>query len=238
MKTFLIKLAFILENYALRERIEILATSIALLLAVWYFLVYQPEMAWIAEKNQQIAKLKMEVAEAIKKRQVILTLASSESIKKLEEDYKNLQYQMSKLDKKKASYQLQYISKKEITEVLYAMLNNVEGVSIDKLTSIRPEITQPLTSTASKLPAKEEKKLPPPPLVTEVKDEQNHYLLQLRGNYFNIMFYLRSLEQLKWQLYWDKLNYTVTIYPEALVNIEFYTLSRAKTTLPVLEKKT
>ena len=227
-----------LENYALRERIEIVATALALLLTLWYFILYEPQIAWITKKSQQIDKVGAQTAEAIKKRQIILTLASSESIKKLEVEYKKLQYQMRKLDEKKAGYQLQYISEKEITEVLYAMLKNVEGITIDKLISNPPEITQPVVPMAAHVPVKKEKNLPASPNVPEIKDQQNYYLLQLRGNYFNILFYLRSLEQLKWQIYWDKLDYSVTNYPEALVNIEFYTLSPAKMILPALEKKT
>jgi MSHA biogenesis protein MshJ len=217
-----------LENYSLRERIEILIAAIILIIIGWYFLIYETQMKWIAEKNQNIEKLRLEEKEAIKQRQVILTLASSESIKKLEIAYKNLQYQISRLDEKQAKYQLKYINEKEISEILFSMLKNFQGVSIDKLTSLEPEIKKIPPPPVAQPANKAAQNLPPPPIVTEIKDEQSHYLLQLRGNYFPILLYLRSLEQLKWQLYWDKMNYTVTTYPQAIVNIEFYTLSRSK----------
>lgn len=49
--------------------------------------------------------------------------------------------------------------------------------------------------------------------------------LELKGRYFDIVEYLQALENLQWHFYWEKLDYKVDTYPEAIVTLKVYTLS-------------
>lgn len=49
--------------------------------------------------------------------------------------------------------------------------------------------------------------------------------LELKGRYFDIVEYLRALENLQWHFYWEKLDYKVDKYPDAIVTLKIYTLS-------------
>jgi len=49
--------------------------------------------------------------------------------------------------------------------------------------------------------------------------------LQLRGDYFETLSYLRALEELPWQVIWDQLEYQVDGYPQADIRLRINTLS-------------
>lgn len=49
--------------------------------------------------------------------------------------------------------------------------------------------------------------------------------LELKGRYFDIVDYLQALENLQWHFYWEKLDYKVDKYPDAVVTLKVYTLS-------------
>ncbi|WP_163923345.1 MSHA biogenesis protein MshJ [Photobacterium sp. Alg240-V54] len=63
-------------------------------------------------------------------------------------------------------------------------------------------------------------------------DDQGYYIHPLRmtfkGKYFDVVGYLTQLEALPVQYYWRNLNYQVTQYPWANIELELYTLGETK----------
>ena len=53
-------------------------------------------------------------------------------------------------------------------------------------------------------------------------------VIKFRGNYFATLRYLHDLESLAWPLFWDKLDYKVTNYPQAEVILQLHTVSDKK----------
>ncbi|MDN3640185.1 hypothetical protein QWY82_15425 [Simiduia curdlanivorans] len=49
--------------------------------------------------------------------------------------------------------------------------------------------------------------------------------LTLQGGYFALNEYLQTLEALPWRFYWDSLDYKVSSYPQADIELKVYTLS-------------
>ena len=52
--------------------------------------------------------------------------------------------------------------------------------------------------------------------------------LVFKGNYMSTKEYLSNLEQLPWKFYWHTFNYEVQKHPEALVQLNIYTLSTSE----------
>lgn len=50
-------------------------------------------------------------------------------------------------------------------------------------------------------------------------------LIRFKGDYFSTINYLKAIEELKWRLFWDKLEYKVVQYPIAEITIQVHTLS-------------
>ncbi len=53
-------------------------------------------------------------------------------------------------------------------------------------------------------------------------------LLQVSGTYFQLVDFLRALESASARFYWEQLDYRVTAYPTAEIDIRVYTLSTEK----------
>lgn len=49
--------------------------------------------------------------------------------------------------------------------------------------------------------------------------------VELRGNYLDILVYLKELEALPWKMFWGQLNLKVEKYPMSHVTLRIYTLS-------------
>lgn len=82
--------------------------------------------------------------------------------------------------------------------------------------------------------------LPPEFLLGEnndnVTDLYSHGVtMGIKGNYFSILSFLKSIEALPDKLYWKSMNYKVTNYPNADVLLEFYTISINKDFISVAE---
>lgn len=49
--------------------------------------------------------------------------------------------------------------------------------------------------------------------------------LSIEGGYFAVLDYLKALENMPWQFYWEGMDYVVDDYPNAKVTLEVFTLS-------------
>ena len=60
---------------------------------------------------------------------------------------------------------------------------------------------------------------------SQLRIYKQYVSLQLKGNYFQILNYLKRLEATRWRFYWEALFYQVSGHPDALVEIRVYSLS-------------
>jgi MSHA biogenesis protein MshJ len=58
-------------------------------------------------------------------------------------------------------------------------------------------------------------------------------LLEFSGSYAATLDFLRALEAMSWQVFWDRLEYEVTAYPEARVILRLHTLSTREAAIGV-----
>jgi MSHA biogenesis protein MshJ len=57
--------------------------------------------------------------------------------------------------------------------------------------------------------------------------------VELETTYDSALLYLKRLDDLPWQLFWQDLKYQSTQYPKGILNIRIYTLSMSKEVLGV-----
>jgi MSHA biogenesis protein MshJ len=51
---------------------------------------------------------------------------------------------------------------------------------------------------------------------------RHDFEVALEGNYFAILNYLKALEKLPWEFYWDMADYEVTTYPQAKITLKLH----------------
>jgi len=55
--------------------------------------------------------------------------------------------------------------------------------------------------------------------------KKNVISLKLEGDYAGVLEYLKRVESLKWNVFWQSIHYSVDDYPRAIIEIELYTVS-------------
>lgn len=241
----LTKIQFIVDHLSLPQRIAILGGLLFTIYIPWFFLIYKPQADASLHVQQQINDLQNQTNILSKKYTDILILAKSQDLDKLTAKYKNLQQQLQDLNQQISHFHHRYISDKELAALLHAILDDIDKIRIENF-SILVNVPKTLASPpATTPPSAATPTTPSPPAATPTTPamtgalpnppEMVHYSLSLRGDYFSIMQFLKRVESIKWQLFWEAFNYQVVKYPEATATVEFYTLKYAPVT-PVLIK--
>lgn len=58
-----------------------------------------------------------------------------------------------------------------------------------------------------------------------VKLYEHGIMIKFLGDYFSTMQYLKTVENLKWKIFWDKFEYKVIQYPNAEITLHLHTMS-------------
>lgn len=205
-----------------REQILIMITGVAIILMLCDQLLWtslsrnnSQQKAAITNGQQQLAQMKA---------------ANDEINAKLAEDpdaelRRNLEAAIERIAKQNAELEkltVDLIPPEEMANVLRKMLSERGNL---QLLALRNE------PAVSAFTPKEEIDTDAPADTTENAERERvaiyrHGLtLELKGRYFDIVDYLQALEDLEWHFYWEKLDYKVDKYPNAIVTLRVYTLS-------------
>lgn len=207
-----------------RDKVLLLFITVIILFTFWFLVIWEPQTNSINELNQKTEKVQGQIDALTQKKMIISILISNPNTAGIIKHFNELTTKLAKLNKEITRYNERYISSRNLAKLLHDMLKQTLGVTIDDFSTVPPPIA-PITTTPQTPPAQ----IPVVPLSLQA----THYRLIIRGTYFPIMNYLQHLEQLPWQLYWDKFDYTVTTYPEGIATVEFYTLKPQNTQLIV-----
>ena len=142
----------------------------------------------------------------------------AENRKKLE----LLQQEIARFDQRLQENLSGLVSPTQMPGLLRSVLKQRQGLTLTKMENGRP------------LPIS----IAPPPQQGEAKDETvrpevilyRHPLhLELEGRYLDVLAYLQDLQKLPQRLFWDGLHIEMSeTYPQALIQIDVYTLSLEK----------
>ena len=109
----------------------------------------------------------------------------------------------------------------EVTKMLEALLAKESGLELQRIVSLMPRNAVGRTR-ASKLDAASNSEIQGPEFY------RHGFRLELEGGYLATLQYLEAIEDLSWDLSWDRMVYEVKEYPRAAITIELHTLSEEK----------
>jgi MSHA biogenesis protein MshJ len=209
-----------LIELSLRERFLLLLIVLAVIYAAWNGLIYSKQLQY----HQQLVKQQQGLVDRQLQQQVqlaeniALLTAKSHSKEQLEQaivDAKNeLQQSSEHLDAVLEGL----VPPTKITELLHSVLLQTHGL---KLVALNNEPVEAITI----LDEKTENNQPLDEQEQHAKLYKHSTSMTLSGNYQQLYHYLKMIEQSTWSLYWDKLEYHVTEYPNAKITIRVHTIS-------------
>lgn len=217
MKKMLDQLADRFNKLQLRERILVSVLTLVLLFMTFDFLFLTPTI----KKRQMLLQQTIGQEKSLK-----MLNKQIEYIKKDSQGYADnplmrkhvyLVTQKKSLEKKLSNLAEELISSQEMAEALKNLLRQDSSLHLLRVESISPqnEDEQNAQDTAPG------------------KLFEHRLLIEFEGEYFNVLAYLRKVEQSKWHIFWDHIDYQVTNYPMARVKMLIHILSNQEALLRV-----
>jgi len=202
------------ESLTQREKIIVTATAIVGILACWDSFFWSSIQVKQTRLEEQFNQLNQRLAA---QRQAVFTLQSGKVQNPNldnETELAALTSQLSSMQRQMASEGGKFIPPRLMAKALSDILQRNQQLTLISLDSL------PVTTLQS------EKNLFFPVF-------KHGITMTLSGNYLDTLAYLKALESLSWQIYWDSIHFQVKIYPVAETTIKAYTLSLEESWLGV-----
>lgn len=207
-----------IDSRVMRERVLIFLTLLALVFFVWNFLM----QAKIDRKSKDLKMQSDQIAveqRALEAKIATLTmeLAADPAIQKTNE-LRSINANISEVEQQLSGLSQGLIGAEQLPKVLEEMLQRTTSV---KLLQVRTLAATELQLESEKVGSKE-----------NIKSElvgagvyKHGVLIKVVGNYSQLIQLMAEIEALNWKFYWESLDYTVTRYPNAEIDIRVFTLS-------------
>ena len=208
-----------LVELSLRERLLVLLIFIALIYSIWDGLIYSKQVQFhqkLIEQQQQLTE--QEVEQQVKLAKNIVMLREQNSSKEqLEQALSKQKQKLSDIKVELDNVLGSLVPPTKITELLHSLLLQTQGLKLLALSNKPVE--------AISMENEDEVKAEDEPDDQQAKLYKHSTAMTLLGDYQQLYHYLQMIEQSKWGLYWDKLEYEVTDYPKAKITLEVHTIS-------------
>lgn len=201
-----------------REQLILLLAILAVIYLLWFLLALGPAEERKEKLRNQVQTLDGRILDLQAQEQVFVQASGLDPNASKKRQVEHLRQQLSALDEELQTLSVGLVPADMLPQVLHDVLattGDLELLGMQTLPVQRlsitggdPDVTNEGAEAAQQV------------------DVFRHAVeLKLRGGYFAVSRYLKSLEDLQWRFYWDRLNYEVTDYPSGVATLEVFTLS-------------
>ncbi len=208
-----------LNALSLRERILALIVLIAVIYIVFNGVIFQKleqHYAQLQNQQQQLLAQQQQFSTVLVENTAKLAAANHS-----EAEIKNIihqtQLQIKATEQSLKSVFNKLVPPQKITELLRNLLLQTSGLKLVSLSN------EPVNAISFNDNENNDDRT-----TSESVLYEHATIIKLTGNYQQLYQYLLSLEQSDWGLFWDKLQYKVTEYPQADITLRVYTISTDK----------
>ncbi|HSC66340.1 MAG TPA: MSHA biogenesis protein MshJ [Cellvibrio sp.] len=207
-----------IDSRVLRERALIFITLLALIFLIWNFLVqarFDREKVALEDEAKRLSSEQQALISKIST--LTMALASDPAIIKTNELNK-LNANITEVESRLSGLSQGLISAEQLPKVLEDVLARTTSV---KLLQVRTLAATELQLVAAKPADSANAKLD----AGGTGVYKHGVLIRVAGNYSQLIQLLSEIETLQWKFYWESLDYKVTQYPNAEIDIRVFTLS-------------
>jgi MSHA biogenesis protein MshJ len=223
------------ENFSSREQHMVLSTLIVVILLIGYLLVIEPVVLTntqlVEDKNSLISTTKLlseNIINTKNKKFQDPNIPLRKQLKEVLVESKSLQEKINLLTQA-------LVAPKQMVSLLESVLTQDKQLKLISLINLPEEAMNiqgsNLTSDASS--AVDASNIPNTNAGQEALIYRHTFDIELETTYDSALSYLKRLDDLPWQLFWQDLKYQSTQYPKGTLNIRIYTLSMSKEVLGV-----
>lgn len=210
-----------IDSRILRERVLIFITSLAVIFLLWNFLLqghFDKERKALDLDAQKIAAERTSLEARIS--EVTLAMASDPAIGKNTE-IAGLNKRIVEVETQLSGLSQGLISSSQLPRALEEVLQKTSSINVLQVRT--------LPASELRLAAKVEASSIAASITNDAEGGTGVYkhavLIRVSGSYPELIQLMREIESLRWKFYWESLDYRVTEYPEAVIDIRVFTLS-------------
>ncbi|MEH6814691.1 MAG: hypothetical protein V7677_19325 [Motiliproteus sp.] len=208
------------DALSVRERALILVTILVAILMPTVMYVIEPAQKVQLKTTTQIAKLKAENANKFLDIQTLTASKNKDPNQLMRTQIQQRRQQLVALNQKLHEQSEQLVSPQVMLGVLEHLLANYQGVDLVSVNKAEPQRFSLSTGEGGAVESSE-----------QTQPESNAGLYRhdltvvIKGGFFEVLTYLKTLEALPRGFFWDSIDYQVQTYPEAEVSLKIHTLS-------------
>ncbi|BCD99012.1 hypothetical protein [Marinagarivorans cellulosilyticus] len=221
------------DSLVVRERMLLFGSCVAGIYLLFDTALIMPAGKEVLRLKEEIEVVEKKANQLATEKQVFDRVAARDPDANLKRERLKLQGKLLQLENNLDELSLRLVPSDKLPEILRTVSEQAEKVKLKSLQTMPPEeidlggksirlksmaeVTTNYVSGDGKSNA-----------VVNLPAESvyRHAIrVQLEGNYFEVVSFLKELESLSWRFYWEGLDYRVAKFPKALVDIELYTLS-------------
>ena len=196
-----------------REQYVVFALGLVIIFFLWDQLLYSPLERDSKKIKQQMSALESNRSQVAADTAKLMQDASTSPNAVLQRDKERLNKTLQAMNDKISGLTAELIPPREMATVLEKVLHQKTRLKLIKVTNLPAvELTADALADHSNL---EEGSLL----------YRHGVELQLEGDFFETLRYLRALEALPWQILWGNLTYEVETFPRASIILRLNTLS-------------
>lgn len=215
MKNSLKRLTSWVDTLALRERGLLLAALLGVMYSLWTNGLMNPLTAKQKELTATLQEVQTQNAALAQQEQTMLAGRSIDPDAENKARLELLTQQIVDLDARLKEVTLGLIEPTQMPKVLQEVLTREPELTLVRIKNLgaTPLGPAPPEGTAESAPA-------------HAGGAYRHGLvIEFEGSYLSTLRYLKALEGLSWQLFWDSVEFKVQEFPRARVTISVHTLS-------------
>lgn len=214
MRPRLRRLAHRIDLLSLRERVLLLGALLVAAYSLWDMFLMQPLHADRQQLTERLQTLSRQLTVVEQETQALLQRPARDPAIEQHQRVARLQGDIRDLDLQLRDITATLIEPTQMVRIFEDLLVRRGGLTLIRVQSLAPEpFLEPSDGAAAA----------PDPLQSQV---YRHRLeLEFRGSYLAALDYLRAVEALPWELFWDSLVLEVVDYPETQITITVHTLS-------------
>ena len=212
------------ESLAMRERLLIVMTGLALGASAWDFVVNQPMTTARAEQAVELERLRSDVkAQRVLAATLRLDGGRAE-VEALHAAVTKARADLSAIEQRLQTRMAGFVPAGKAEQMLADVLAHYPGLSLVSAEVLQAE---PLGLGGRTGEVREASTAPDAPAGSSSHTPlYKHGLrLELSGNYLDSLAYMRELEELPWGLSWDRVEYQISTHPIGRLVIEMHTIS-------------
>ena len=219
------KLQTAIDNLSLRERGIVLGGIIIVTYFLFDLFLYQPVAANQKQLRNQVEQNNILLSSMVAQYSKLSMTSSGDLLQRDRQAIQGLRVELQKLDDELRRSTSNLVRPGQMADVLQQVLGRTEGLNLRRVTSLG---SSPLLPPSAPGDRNQPGRTAGEPETAAASAYRHGLVLEFDGTFFSTLEYMKNLEQLEWKFFWDKIEYNVSEYPEAVGTLSIYTISLDK----------